>query len=386
MTKIIKMSLVAAVAVAGLSTVSSANTLKEAFAATTVKGEIKAQYFTQDSSAGDSSIWTNGGNLTATTGSFNGLSAGVTFQTAHVFSENDEVRNYYGTAQDVSGSVMSESYVAYTTGNTTAKIGRQYISTPLVAGSGSRIFKESFEGFVVANTDLANTTLIGAYVTKFQGRTDGAGGEPEFNRTTVNEGAYTLYAKNTSVDNLTLQGQYATRDNATGTSDTEILYAEANYKLNAVTISAQTIQSDDGTTGASDGSLYGIKVAGKAGMVSLMAAYTTTDDEANVVSGLGNGADKSYTGGAIVGGGFSDNLDTKSFKIGASSKIGNVGFGISHANWDSKLANQESDETNFVVSYKYDKAASVTVKHSTFGGFYGTTQDSRSRVYLSYKF
>ena len=85
MKNMIKLSLVAAVAVAGFSTAASANTLEEAFAASTVKGEIKSQYFTKETKAGvKSSIWTNGGNVSVKTGSFNGLTAGVTFQTAHV--------------------------------------------------------------------------------------------------------------------------------------------------------------------------------------------------------------------------------------------------------------------------------------------------------------
>lgn len=39
-------------------------------------------------------------------------------------------------------------------------VGRMFLDTPLVSGSGSRITKEAFEGAAVINTDLPNTTLI----------------------------------------------------------------------------------------------------------------------------------------------------------------------------------------------------------------------------------
>ena len=58
MKKIAKLSLVAAVAVAGLSTSAMADTLAEAFANSKVKGEIKSQYFQKETKAGvESSIW-----------------------------------------------------------------------------------------------------------------------------------------------------------------------------------------------------------------------------------------------------------------------------------------------------------------------------------------
>lgn len=55
----------------------------------------------------------------------------------------DNAPTAYNSDQNVSGTILSEAYLGYTQANTTAKIGRQYISTPLIEGSGSRIFKES---------------------------------------------------------------------------------------------------------------------------------------------------------------------------------------------------------------------------------------------------
>jgi imipenem/basic amino acid-specific outer membrane pore len=395
MRKLAKLSLVAAVAVAGLSTSAVADSLAEAFAASKVKGEIKSQYFqkeTKEATNAESNIWVNGGNLSLTTGSFNGLTAGVTFQTSHVATIDDDNNNYAGD-MDASGSVMSEAYLAYTMNNTTAKVGRQYITTPLVAGSGSRMFKQSFEGIVLVNTDVPNTTLVAAYADKFQARTDGAGGEPEFNQ--VADGAYTVYAKNTSIANLAVQAQYAHIEALTGGDDVDVIYVDADYKLDSVTLSGQTFQSDNGAAVNSDGALYGAKVVGNIAGVTATAAYTTTDDEAKVVNGLGSGADKSYTASPINGGNYT--ADTDSYQVGLGYKF-NMGLGLnaSYTNWDNNATNSDSSETNVTASYAFNKNLSAKVMYSTYSGkdfapAVGTTkqvdgQDYNSRVYLSYKF
>jgi imipenem/basic amino acid-specific outer membrane pore len=388
MKKIAKLSLVAAVAVAGFTTSAMADTLADAFAASKVKGEIKSQYFQKEKEFGadaKSSIWTNGGNLSLTTGSFYGLTAGVTFQTAHIASIDDDAGNY-SADMDASGTVMSESYLAYTLANTTAKVGRQYITTPLVAGSGSRIFKQSFEGVVLVNTDLPNTTLVAGYVDKFQGRTDGMGGEPEFDQ--VAEGAYTVYAKNTSIANLTLQGQYAQVQelNSKTNDDVKVAYVEAGYTMGPVELAAQVLNSDNGATIDSDGTLYGIKAVGNVEGIKITAAFTTTDNEADVVPGLGSGADSSFTASPIAGGNYGADTDSYLIGLGYKFPIG-LGLDASYTNWDDNANDTVTSETNFTASYAFNKNLSTKVMHSLFDNDTETTgYDYRSRVYVSYTF
>jgi len=138
MKQFTKLSLVAAIAVSGLTS-ANASTLAEAFAASKVKGEIKAQYFKEVQTSKDADIYLTGGKLNIVTGSYNGLKAGATFQTSHVLDYKDSGGNVFKKDQDASGSVLSEAYLAYTLDKTTLKAGRQFIKTPLVAGSGSRM-------------------------------------------------------------------------------------------------------------------------------------------------------------------------------------------------------------------------------------------------------
>jgi imipenem/basic amino acid-specific outer membrane pore len=377
-----KLSLVAAITLT--ATCASADTLADAFANSTVKGEIKSQYFQKEKEFGanaKSSIWTNGGNLSLTTGSFYGLKAGVTFQTGHVASIDDDAANYNGD-MDASGSVMSEAYLAYTLANTTVKAGRQYISTPLVAGSGSRMFKQSFEGIVLVNTDLPNTTLVAAYVDKFQGRTDGNGNAPEFEQ--VQDGAYTVYAKNTSIENLELQAQYAQIKTLVD-NDIKAIYVEADYNLDNITLAGQVYSTDDGSTTNSDGALYGIKAVGNIAGITATAAYTTSDDEADVVAGLGDGADYSFTASPINGGNYSK--DTDSYLVGLGYKF-DMGLGLdaSYTNWDTNGGTSTS-ETNVTASYAFNKNLSSKIMYSTYDNDTSLTgYDYRSRVYVSYKF
>ena len=380
MKKLSKLSLVACLAMATTQGFS-ADTLADAFAQSKVSGEIKSQYFQKETQAGaESSIWTNGGNLSLTTGSFYGLKAGVTFQTGHVAHIDNDAANNYSGDMDASGSVMSEAYLAYTLANTTVKAGRQYISTPLVAGSGSRMFKQSFEGIVLVNTDLPNTTLVAAYVDKFQGRTDGSGNAPEFEQ--VQDGAYTVYAKNTSIENLELQAQYAQIKTLVN-NDIKAIYVEADYNLDNITLAGQVYSTDDGSTTNSDGALYGIKAVGNIAGITATAAYTTTDDEADVVYGLGDGADYSFTGSPINGGNYSK--DTDSYLVGLGYKF-NMGLGLdaSYTSWDNNSTNVKTSESNVTASYALNKNLSTKIMYSKFDS--DSSYDYRSRLYVSYKF
>lgn len=90
-----------------------------------------------------------------------------------LFASTEE-KNLFAGDEFGSGAVLSEAYLKYAIGKTTAIVGRQFISTPLIFGSPARFTKESFEGVTVVNTDLPATTLMAGYITKFQGRTSEA--------------------------------------------------------------------------------------------------------------------------------------------------------------------------------------------------------------------
>lgn len=386
MKKITKLSLIAALT---LSSTVYADTLAEAFAASKVKGEIKAQYFDIEtagmSSTNNDNISVVGGNLNLVTGSFNGLKAGVTFQTSHVLDITTEGANNFAATMDASGSVMSESYLSYTLSNTTAKVGRQYITTPLVAGSGSRMIKQSFEGVTVTNTDIPNTTIVAAYVDKFQGRTDGAGSPGTFDQ--FNDGAMTLYVKNTSFKDLTLQAQYLDVKGITSTTDADSLYVDASYNFGPATVSAQVIDSSNGTT---DGRLYGLKATGNVSMVNLTGLYTQTTDDGTVYPGAGSGADSSFTALPLHGGGVTYVADTQTMVGVAATKIAGATlvayYGVVNTDLSVGAGYEKIKAFGGFIDYSFNKEFSAKVMYES-ADFDTLTEDSNQlRVYTSYKF
>lgn len=389
MKKLTKLSLVASLALI-TTQAFSADTIAQAFQEAKVSGEIKSQYFQKEVGTAHkkASIWTNGGNLSLVTGSFYGLKAGVTFQAATVTSDDlTDAPTTYNSDQNVSGAIASQAYLEYTRGNTTGKVGRQYISTPLVAGSGSRIFKESFEAIVLSNTDIPGTTIVAGYVDKEQYRTDIAAGGSTVKAVSgfenVQDGAYTLYVKNNSIENLTLDAQYA-QINTDGTqvNDKKAFYASASYNIKPFTISAQTYQTDNGSATNSDAEQYGVDVAANFGKLSLGAAYTSIANKADVVAGIGNGADYNYTWAWIYGGVYS--ADTDAYKLSAGYKItDDFSFDLMHSAWKTGNTDRQS-ETDYIASYNFDKNLSAKFVFADYSKI--STESYRSRLYVSYKF
>lgn len=365
----------------------SADSLASAFENGKISGEIKSQYFQKEVADKRVNIWTNGGNLSYITGDFYGFKSGVTVQGSTVTaSDLDNAPTAYNKDQNVSGAILSQAYLQYSVANTTGKIGRQYISTPLVEGSGSRIFKESFEGLVISNTDISNTTIVAAYVDKEQYRTNIASGGTDIKAVSdfeqIQDGAYTLYVNNKSVKNLTLDAQYALINSDSNTlNDTKAFYGAASYNINPFTIETQTYQTDNGDTSNSNGSAYAINLMGNFDKLSLGAAYSIITDDANIIYGLGNGADYIYTASWIYGGIY--DADTDAYKLSAGYKLTtDLSFDLIYAAWETADAPRAS-ETDYIATYAFNKNFSTKFVLATYDNL--ADESYRSRLYASYK-
>jgi len=414
--KLAKLSL-AAIVVAGLASSSfAADTLADAFKNGKVNGELKAYYFskdreasdqgtlntTDDTKAGRNDIFTTGVMLGYKTAPFYGLTLGLTaqgsaspFASAGAKGNAGDTANFAGDMYG-SGAVLSEAYVAYTIGKTTAMVGRMFLDTPLVSGSGSRIIKEAFEGAAVINTDLPNTTLIAGYVQKFQSRTNGAGDVGEFTKNfstnsgpnvDLDNGGYTVAVINKSIKGLTLTAAYAYADAYFKTSaiadvpnfvavdgGVNIAYVEALYegKVGEIgyTLGLQDYYNKINDSKTSDDTInvYAVKAGVSYKGINGTVAYSQVSDDnvaaGAVLSGLGNGADLLYTDPVIAMNGY--NRDTKSYLI--------------DLNYDLTAA------ANVGVRYVLaDGYLSPTSNPRTDAGT-GKYKDASSAVYGTYKF
>ncbi len=66
-------------------------------------------------------------------------------------------------------SWIGELWLAATMGKTTAKVGRMELDTPLAFSEKWSVAPNTFEGAVVINQDIPDTTLVGAWVGKGNG-------------------------------------------------------------------------------------------------------------------------------------------------------------------------------------------------------------------------
>lgn len=395
MKNIVKGSLAAACALAMFQTNSFANeSLASAFENGKVNGKLKSYYFAKsydNNTYEDASIWVNGIDLAYKTGSFYGFSLGATAQFASVTSDDDKSMRY-SPYMDASGAAMSEMYLAYTFDKTTAKAGRQFFGTPLVAGSGSRFIRQSFEGYSVENTSFDNTKIVAAYLTKFADRTDNNGSIGKFGDGRIGvDGAWTLYVKNNSIDNLTLQAQIAQRsekvENASNAA--KIYYIDGTYTFAGEMkpfIAAQYLGTSYEQSLINDADAYGIKIGASYLDLSAYAAFTSVGDS-SVEQGIGSGAIPLFTNGEAVDAWSATLSDTDSYKIGLSYKINDVMLSAAYSNFDRKNTPTLS-ETNFTVTYKATKNLTAQIQYSMLDNEYivekDISNDLRTRLVYSF--
>lgn len=235
---------------------------------------------------------------------------------------------------------VEELYLAYTTGKTTAKVGRQRLDTPLAFSENWNAADNTFEAAVLLNSDLPDTTLVGAWVGKHNGV--GLLGDPDGTATTYvtprnstvayegkfttfgTDGAYALAAINKSVPNTSIQAWYY---NVVQVADAYWLQADTKV-LDMVNLGAQYAGMNPkiASGGTSDRStqMYALKASVDVAGVNVYGAYSSVDEGtlgfANVATGdktmMYTGLASVYFDGEIVSA-----PDTNAWKIGASTKM-----------------------------------------------------------------
>lgn len=303
---ITKMSLVAAVLIS-----SSAM----AFDNTKVSGDANLYYQTSDttgngelfdatSSAADMSV-----NLNLTTDVLRtdsvAVSAGVGYTVLTTLGlEGQMVRNTWGNAHDANTSVdtvswINEAWFAATAGKTTVKVGRMELDTPLAFTEKWTIEKNTFESAVLINQDIADTTLVGAYIGRGNGKGDGQGvvaNGAEFTNYGV-RGAYAIGAINNSWKPLTAQAWfYDVVAAATAT------WIQGDLDLSTLGAKGLTLGGQYTTLSLNDTSAGAVKVAYATDAVSAKVSYSQVSSKgdagfntATSLTSSGNAQSKLYT-------------------------------------------------------------------------------------------
>ena len=406
-----KLSFITVLALATLSTSSLASdNLKDAFANGKFKGELKSFYFARTydgtNSTNDTSIFVNGGNLNYVTDSLLGFTLGATLQTSHVTNE-DENSVKYNKDMDASGSRLSESYIKYSFGKSAIKAGRQFISTPLIKGSGSRMVKQSFEAYTFTST-LAKTKIFASYITKFQHRTDRSlagdtaiGDIANFRKNDVgNDGTMTIYLNNNSIKGLNLKAQYYDKSEKSDNSKDSIqnLFLQAQYKFGGDLkpyLAAQYYDTSYEASAKKDNDLIGFKAGLNIKGFNIFAGYTKTGESNSAVAhGIGTGSWAQFTASPAYGGENAFAPETKSTQFGLAKKFGNLKTKIRFTSYDVKnngINIKQSSLKETAINLKYFFTGSL--KNLMFGLDYSildsdlnNQHDSELRTRLIYKF
>ncbi len=336
-----KLGLSSLLAVALAANAYSEDSLSDAFKNGKFNGEFKAIGYDVDKAAkGQESIISLGVMLNYVTSPFYNFSLGMRLQgSSSPWATTDEKAFYkfdlYGP-----GAVLEEAYLKYQIKKTSLKAGRQFIKTPLLAGNGSRIVHESFEGYTANIKDIPKTRLFVGYIDKYLTRTDFLDGNTEtrignFDKNIfmygkkyaykMGDGIWSAYIENKSVKGLKLTGQYLVVQDATVAKtgaimgDITVALAQAEYKiplkglsiLTGIQYGSSNVDKDDSRSG----DLLGFKVATKYKGLMASLGYVMNSDDKGMVSGVGISSNWAYAGDIIGLENYNKDTDTLSLNL-----------------------------------------------------------------------
>jgi len=401
--KFTKISLVAAMLIG-----SSAFAIEN----TKVSGDANLFYYTDDAISGADLFDKKGAaadvavNLNATTDLVKNdmvsvsAGAGATFLTT-LGLENNLVGNTWGAAHTATAgtgssfanapyggvkvenaSWVTEAWIAATAGKTTVKLGRMELDTPLAFTEKWSIEKNTFEAAVAINTDIPDTTLVGAYIGNGNGTPDRAhkvngadlrvsgltrGGVVDANGQFSTygsiggfsgNGAYAVGAINNSFKPLTLQAWYY---DVTQVVQAYWLQADLACKkipglMAGAQYSAHELNNDAKTSSDVYAFMLGFDMKDT---VTLKAAYSAVGDDFaagfNTATGAANAQSKLYTE-TFWGGNFGNvtRAGAESMKFSATTPANGIAdLGVSYVSVDHEADNTDFQEIAVTASKSF---------------------------------
>ena len=243
------------------------------------------------------------------------------------------------------GGWISQMYLTYGVANTTFKLGRQELPkslSPFAFSEGWNVFKNTFDAALVVNTDIANTTIVGAWVGGANHNGFGYGADmTDFNSVNDDDGIYLLTVQNKSIEGLTLTGSWYYAAEYVAGEDANILWGDANYKFGDYCVAGQvgTVMSDGF---ADDTVAFGLKAGGNFGMFDASIAYSSVDDGGIGVFNVGGVKTPLYTQMILNQGAI--RWDSDSFVVRAGVKALGGKFGLAYDYSDTNDASIFGDD------------------------------------------
>ena len=268
----------------------------------------------------------------------------------------------------------SQAYVTYSAcgtimSNTTFKIGRQFLDTPLAFTEKWNLTKNSFDAIVAINQDIKNVTLVGAYIGRGNGAKLAVSNGDKFAAygttvpgLTTAKGAYAVGALTNLIDGLPINLWYYELP-----STATALWADAGYTLKVADdmsfgLGAQYGSIAPAASALDDTSGFGVKIGGKIGMFDVMAAYSSMDDKGTITLGntatMSNSASgwktKLYTQAIYSNAPYVAAPGSDAYKVKASAKVPGIGKFIAQymVNENSVTPALDVSELNIILATK----------------------------------
>jgi len=378
----------------------------------TVSGQLRGFYINRAFSGiktNTRSSLTVGGWIGYDTAEWNGLSAGTKFYVLEGFKLRSGPYtsatydpSLYGAGFDEYGFI-GEAYLNYKMGNTNLKVGRQKLNTPLAGADDARMLPNLFEAAVLSNTDVTDTTLILAHVTKETvgtfGNVYGASGSQlslqsgyglgfhtatsgkfkdmgvvALGEGTDTDGVTAVAAVYSGIENLKLQGwDYYAHDILNA------VYLQADYAVSGLKLAAQYInqsETGDALAGNIDSNYWAIKAGTNFGDLSGYLAYSQTGESTGTVTNGGIlspwGGMPAFTQGMVTRHQFF--ADTATTKAAVTYNFNNitglnlkatgyyVSFDIGAANTYKPGVAYTAKEAGFDIKYQATKALNLRLR------------------------
>ena len=297
---------------------------------------------------------------------------------------------------------VSEAWLAKKIANTTVKVGRQTLDTPLAFTETWSIAQNTFDAAVVLNNDIPNTTLVAAWVGRGNGGAgakypilagvvrDASNGQDPFATyspalsTYGQDGAYAFGAVTTAIPMTTAQGWYY---NVEDVATAYWLQADVALKneLKGLTLGAQYATLDLKNAAYDDGSIWAVKVGyAMDNGLSFAGAYSSSDKStlgAGWNTATGTGASKIYTEAWWAYGEVTQS-DTDSFTLEAEYNMEDVAdFAAYYTNADHATGDDMTEIT--VTASKSFGSLETTLAYINTDK---KENDNMVQVYLTYNF
>jgi hypothetical protein len=293
----------------------------------------------EDEQSEKSTTLSAGGYVSLSTKPLGGVSlTGTLYTTNPIFGKREE--GLFLDSKSKGYSIVGEAYLQADLGKTTLKAGRQLLDTPYADSDDIGMIPNSFEGYSLINHNIADTTVVLAYLDKWAG-VDAPVPEKFNEMQSSGDALFTAGVIYEGIEQTTLQAWHYRAD------DANLNYVEAGYEADTFNMAFQYTDQDHSN------SAYGVALGGEVDGLALSFAYNKVDGM--VINGFGGGPFFTSAEDHTI----AEVADQEAMSYGAEYALGRVTLGVNHTDLD-----RGENETDYLASFAVNKNHSLDLIYS----------------------